>query len=448
MVVTKITEIRERGGPTTLQELSYPAGRANQEAAHHGLPSPLGMLSTLNVQFPIVYRKDDGFIDPRTVEFYDAIRVPLSMVRQSSDEIDPVDVRRAREALSEYVSILDKIHEILALPPEHYGRLLVPVFGDLIPEDPLKSGDPTFASILETCQSLLRLEFVLANAEGRRDEGATAAASLIDLIHHLRAWPWPPAQEHATQLSEVIFDGILWFMSQEDNELSPDSIAFYQQKLRESQQETPLLDTFRLMALRSFGAFEVLNEGKSAEVIEDLNQDPYSFAMMATAIYCTKPLRFWRNIDELKFVLAAEELVDLARRPYNEVRESVGEVDALFRKLSLTRLRYPVTSWIVQQLPEERYPGVLIREEAKHKVRFTIIDSALALYLYEREHGAYPSQLEFLVPAFIPVVPTDVFSGEVLRYRPQGEGYVLYSVGPDGEDDSGVEDDIAWVITK
>jgi hypothetical protein len=111
-------------------------------------------------------------------------------------------------------------------------------------------------------------------------------------------------------------------------------------------------------------------------------------------------------------------------------------------------LRYPVTSWIVQQLPEERYPGVLIREEAEHNVRFSIIDSALALYLYEREHGAYPSQLEFLVPAFMPVVPADVFSGEVLHYRPQGEGYVLYSVGPDGEDDSGVEDDLAWVITK
>jgi hypothetical protein len=34
-------------------------------------------------------------------------------------------------------------------------------------------------------------------------------------------------------------------------------------------------------------------------------------------------------------------------------------------------------------------------------------------------------------------MPIDPFSGRPLIYRPDGEGYQLYSIGPDGKDDGG-----------
>jgi len=41
------------------------------------------------------------------------------------------------------------------------------------------------------------------------------------------------------------------------------------------------------------------------------------------------------------------------------------------------------------------------------------------------------------VPAFLSSVPSDVFSGKAIVYRAQSDGYLLYSIGPNGKDDGG-----------
>ena len=64
---------------------------------------------------------------------------------------------------------------------------------------------------------------------------------------------------------------------------------------------------------------------------------------------------------------------------------------------------------------------------------------ALAIRLYEIDHGHRPEQLTELVPEYLPTVPLDPFGdqGRVLGYRPDADPPVLYSTGPDGVDDSG-----------
>jgi hypothetical protein len=62
---------------------------------------------------------------------------------------------------------------------------------------------------------------------------------------------------------------------------------------------------------------------------------------------------------------------------------------------------------------------------------------ALALVLYQRQHGAWPERLEQLVPALLPVVPPDRFTGEPLVYRLVNGHPLLYSVGPNRRDDGG-----------
>jgi hypothetical protein len=46
-----------------------------------------------------------------------------------------------------------------------------------------------------------------------------------------------------------------------------------------------------------------------------------------------------------------------------------------------------------------------------------------------------------LAPKYLAAVPNDLFSGRPLVYRPTGSGYVLYSVGPNGQDDGGRSSD-------
>lgn len=62
----------------------------------------------------------------------------------------------------------------------------------------------------------------------------------------------------------------------------------------------------------------------------------------------------------------------------------------------------------------------------------------LALQLWEQEHGAWPETLEALLPDYLAALPTDPFTaGEPFRYALADDGYTLYSVGPDGDDDGG-----------
>lgn len=63
---------------------------------------------------------------------------------------------------------------------------------------------------------------------------------------------------------------------------------------------------------------------------------------------------------------------------------------------------------------------------------------ALALAAYRAEHGQYPDKLSQLNAAAFAdkTLPADPFSGQALRYQRQGRGYRLWSVGPNGSDDS------------
>jgi hypothetical protein len=49
----------------------------------------------------------------------------------------------------------------------------------------------------------------------------------------------------------------------------------------------------------------------------------------------------------------------------------------------------------------------------------------------------------------LPAAPADRFSGEPLRYRVLADGFVVYSVGPDGADDLGdTQKDVAFRVTQ
>jgi hypothetical protein len=66
---------------------------------------------------------------------------------------------------------------------------------------------------------------------------------------------------------------------------------------------------------------------------------------------------------------------------------------------------------------------------------------AFGLAAYHSEHGRYPRNLEALAPRYVPQIPQDLFTGKALIYRPAEKGYLLYSVGVNGEDEQGRTDD-------
>lgn len=73
-----------------------------------------------------------------------------------------------------------------------------------------------------------------------------------------------------------------------------------------------------------------------------------------------------------------------------------------------------------------------LRSEATRR----LVLADLAVRLYQKEHqGTPPPSLEALVPAILDRVPLDPFTNEPLIYRAVGRGFMLYSTGPDRDDD-------------
>jgi hypothetical protein len=66
-----------------------------------------------------------------------------------------------------------------------------------------------------------------------------------------------------------------------------------------------------------------------------------------------------------------------------------------------------------------------------------VMIATLAVERHRRAHGSLPASLDALVPALLASVPMDPFSGVPIVYKPSPDGYLLYSVDTDRQDDGG-----------
>ena len=69
--------------------------------------------------------------------------------------------------------------------------------------------------------------------------------------------------------------------------------------------------------------------------------------------------------------------------------------------------------------------------------RLWLLATDLAIRAYRLENGTAPNTLADLVPRYLAAVPGDPFGTGPLVYRPGSGGGLLYSIGPDGQDNGG-----------
>jgi hypothetical protein len=80
--------------------------------------------------------------------------------------------------------------------------------------------------------------------------------------------------------------------------------------------------------------------------------------------------------------------------------------------------------------------GTAFRTQARSRAAA----AGLAVERYRIKHGRLPAALEPTAPEFQTAVPTDPFDGKPLRFRLNDDGgYTIYSIGADGVDDGGQE---------
>ena len=115
----------------------------------------------------------------------------------------------------------------------------------------------------------------------------------------------------------------------------------------------------------------------------------------------------------------------------------------LRRELAFFRQAYGPVQWLIMKrtaIAQQQTMRLRMAETTKrYEALLELLKVHAALRSYQLDNESLPATLEELTPDYISKVPTDLFSGRAFAYRVTEEGYLLYSVGPNGVDDGGVE---------
>ena len=137
--------------------------------------------------------------------------------------------------------------------------------------------------------------------------------------------------------------------------------------------------------------------------------------------------------EESRQVIADLEKIEKTRVTWDEVqRNESGFVRYHLRKNPHLLFVWAISWW--------QNRTALQRAQTKHNriVAYErLLAAELSLRCCQSETAHPPARLAELVPNYLSHVPLDPFSGQPLIYRPHGTNWLLYSVGPDGVDNSG-----------
>jgi hypothetical protein len=168
-------------------------------------------------------------------------------------------------------------------------------------------------------------------------------------------------------------------------------------------------------------------EGRTLDESGSINSNSYQEESIAIAYY-------WRLRERLSLKQCNEllaKLVDYDKRrdtwENKHARQRVIDANAGWQ----TRMKVILADWS----GADPYPEGYVPYNPVLRLRLLICD--LAVRAYQMKHSKLPNTLDEVVPEFLPAVPMDPFSGGPTLYRKVDGGYILYSVGSDGDDDGG-----------
>jgi len=194
--------------------------------------------------------------------------------------------------------------------------------------------------------------------------------------------------------------------------------------------------------------------GSSSEVHDYLSQGPNGkptredsmYDELKTKIEIFRWQYWWSYPDELRRLKITELFVDTARSlktnyaflpAIHQQTEQLPKLLGTSGKPPTPENRDSVDTHFILSSSTASLGRILDRVMRVEVVKQTVV-TALALKRYQVKHGNYPSDLNALVPEFVPAVALDPADGQPLRYRRNSDGtFLLYSVGENGADNGG-----------
>ncbi len=177
-----------------------------------------------------------------------------------------------------------------------------------------------------------------------------------------------------------------------------------------------------------------LLEGDWADRYSNMNRTIYfsssGLRQKASQFVFSSPLaRPWIKRDLSNASEVGTRIANVALLPYYEALQHYETLDVGFA---------PYTWQLAQSLPST------LGSQARHEALLQLLQLGLTL----EQFAIPPETLDVLTEQFPEATLTDPFSGMPFIYRPNGDSFLLYSVGRNGTDDGGqhnfVHGDIVW----
>jgi hypothetical protein len=187
-------------------------------------------------------------------------------------------------------------------------------------------------------------------------------------------------------------------------------------------------------ALRGEAGFHIAEieylRKEGPESLAELLSDGKPVSNQATLPFAKDPKAYDRFLDANGLVLLRLnwKAVDAVKLPYPESAHALAKLET---DMENTAKSGNVT-YMLEVIMSPMISNLTFRPTFT-RAWVDIDRSAASVLMWKAQHGTFPRTLaEAVTP-----VPTDPFDGKPLRYRQEGNGFVIYSVGATGKFDGG-----------
>ena len=419
----RLEAIRAEGVPVTVEEL-----QRQQQARKATATADEAPVTEVDTVVPPAAGKGEGMTAAK-VQQEESERLEQLRESPTQDEIQDIVARfqkegwlspEDREKLRNYVSEnADLIQTLLGaskLPPGVFELDYSKGFAMELPH---------LARLRQVARVLL-VEAVVAALDGDADLAFEALTACAAVQQPLRDEDLIISQLVRAACNSITVGGLISTLGMVD--YTDEQLAALQQAFQSEHAPdafTNALVTERVFALQAFedpAAALVMGRTWMDEII------PGSYA----ALVQTANAFGWFVGDREEYLQNISDMIEASRLPYLEARPIFSEIESRMDNQSLLPSLNSMLLGGLSRVPEAM---------AANDARLNIGNTAAAIERYRLATGALPAQLSDLASANVGATLTDPFDGQTLRYRREGDGYVLYSIGPNSVDDGGVSAD-------
>jgi hypothetical protein len=271
--------------------------------------------------------------------------------------------------------------------------------------------------------NLMRLQAVLLAQEGKADQALEATRGVLVAGRSVGDEPLMISMLIRVACTAIAISSLERVLAQ--GEPSADELKKMQELLEAEAAEPLLLNATRGERASMHQLMIVL---KTREIKPSVAVGPggnqgfnFAFDLAGPTLARTSHARMLRLLTEM---------VEITKLPPEEQAEPM---QALEQKVKQARVNYDV---LIALLMPAMFKVSQAYQRDQAMLRCAIV--AVAAERYRRDHGGWPAKLDELVQGgYLKEVPKDPYDGQLLRYKRMPDGVVVYSVGPDKQDDGG-----------